>query len=335
MVPTAPLRVSVAIVTYRRAAFVEESLAHLHRLHTAPDQIVVVDASPDSATREIVAGYPHVVYLRNEAGGGTTAESRQIALGAMTSDIVAFLDDDAYVAEDWLDRLVEAYHDPTVDGVGGRVDNGIPGEDTQGLGHIGKLLPDGTLTGNFAANPGRRIDVHHMLGANHSYRRASLLAIGGFRGNYPGTCLREETDPCLRLFARGGRMIFDPSILVRHVAAPYGNGGKRFDRRYLYYARRNHVMLLARVFGWRSPYIPRYYVAALRDQKQFWVTPAKVLVLGIDSDGNRVPLRRRLKAPITVTRSFIELAGLVAGISAGVNGRRKDRRNGVGTPQLN
>lgn len=260
------------------------------------------------------------------------SESRQIGLAAATGDIVAYIDDDAYVAPDWLERLVGAYSDPTVAGVGGRADNGIPGESETGIGSIGRLLPNGDITGFFAADPGRRIEVDHFLGANQSYRRSVLQSIGGIRGNYPGTCLREESDTCLRLRAAGHRLIFDPSVLVRHVAAPYQIGGKRFDRRYLYYSRRNHVMLLARVFGWRTPYLPRYFWTAIRQQRDYVSQVARFMLRGVGEDGERVSAARRVTAPIILTRSAVELAGLVAGLWAGWDGRRRDRREGVGTP---
>jgi GT2 family glycosyltransferase len=330
---SAATTVSVIIITYARPGYVSDCLLHLRSLDTAPHQIIVVDGSPDARTRELIsADHPDVVYLRNELGKGTMSESRQIGLAAATGDVVSYIDDDAYVAADWLDRMVEAYADPTIAGVGGRADNGIDGESRVGLGSIGRLLPNGDITGFFAADPGRRIDVDHFLGANQSYRRATLLAIGGIRGNYPGTCLREESDTCLRLRQAGYRLTFDPKVLVRHVAAPYQIGGQRFDRRYLYYSRRNHVMLLARVFGWRSRYIPRYFRTALLQQRHYFAQVVRFMFSGVDSEGAPAPLSRRISAPVILTRSAVEVAGLCAGIWAGWDGRRRDRMAGLSTP---
>ena len=324
--------VTVAIITYARPQYIRKCLEHLGMLRTAPHQVIVIDASPDARTRELLAqDFPHVLYLRNDLGRGTMSESRQIGLASATGDIVSFIDDDAFVDEGWLDRLVDAFSDDTVAGVGGRADNGRPGEDREGIGSIGRLLPNGDLTGFFAADPGKRIDVDHFLGANQSYRRSTLLAIGGIRGNYPGTCLREESDTCLRLKDAGHRLIYAPDVLVRHVAAPYQIGGKRFDRRYLYYSRRNHVMLLARVYGWRTPYLPRYYRTALRQQRQYFSQVARFIFRGVGDEGERVSLGRRITAPIVLTRSAVEVAGLAAGLWAAWDGRLRDRRAGVGT----
>ncbi|WP_127818005.1 glycosyltransferase family 2 protein [Microbacterium sp. CPCC 204701] len=327
------LTVSVIVITYARPQYVAECLRHLGDMAEKAHEIIVVDGSPDDRTRDLVAaGHSDVVYIRHALGKGTMPESRQLGLATATGDIVAFIDDDAYVDREWLGNLRRAYADESVAAVGGRADNGIPGEEWIGLGSIGRLLPNGDLTGYFAAHSGRAVVVDHFLGANQTYRRDILLSIGGIRGNYPGTCLREESDTCLRLTAAGHRLIYDPRVLVRHVAAPYQIGGQRFDRRYLYYSRRNHVMLLARVFGWRSPYIPRYYVTALRQQGHYFTLVGRLIIKGRGADGAKASAGRRLTSPIILTRSLVEVAGLVAGVWAGVEGRRRDRRAGVATP---
>ena len=157
--------VTVAIITYARPQYIQQCLDHLGRLRTSPHQVIVVDASPDTRTRELIArDFPHVLYLRNDLGRGTMSESRQIGLAQATGDIVSFIDDDAFVDTEWLDRLIDAFQDDSVAGVGGRADNGRPGEDLEGIGSIGRLLPNGDLTGFFAADPGKRIEVDHFLG---------------------------------------------------------------------------------------------------------------------------------------------------------------------------
>ena len=124
-------------------------------------------------------------------------------------------------------------------------------------------LPDGTLTGNFAADTGRDIEVDHVLGANMSVRRSALEQIGGIVDLFPGTCLREESDIMLRLGRAGHRIVYTPTALVEHVAAPYTRG-VRFDVRYTYYSHRNHVVLLSHTFGMSDPILRRYYRTALR-----------------------------------------------------------------------
>ncbi len=236
---------SVVIPTYNRRDHLRTCLTHLAAQTRHPVEVVVVDASPEDGTRTLVADeFPWVTYLRNDRGAGSTATSRAIGVRASTGEVLAFLDDDAYAEPDWLEELLAPYADASVGGVGGRALNGQPGEEEEGRGQIGMFLPNGTLTGNFAADPGRVIEVDHMLGANMSLRRSALEGVGGIRDTYPGTCLREETDPALRLKRAGWLLLYTPAAVVRHVAGPYAKG-RRFDLRYVYYGQRNHVVLLA------------------------------------------------------------------------------------------
>jgi len=324
---------SVVVITYARPQYVAECLRRLGQLTRAPHEVIVVDASPDPRTRDLVRdGFPDVVYLRNDLGPGTMPESRQIGLQHASGDVVAFIDDDAYVDPSWLDELLAPYDDPRVAAVGGRAVNGIPGEESTGLDLVGRFLPDGRLTGYFGADPGRVVAVDHLLGANMTFRRSTLLDLGGIRGNYPGTCLCEESDISLRVRATGARLVFAPRAVVRHVAAPYQTGGQRFDRRYLYYARRNHVVLLARVFGLASPYVRRYAWSTVREQRAYVRTTYRLLLGRPDEGGQHPTTRRRLTSPVVLTRAVVELSGLVAGLPAAVVARRRDRDAGVGTP---
>ncbi|HPV79487.1 MAG TPA: glycosyltransferase family 2 protein, partial [Dermatophilaceae bacterium] len=241
MLESQALTAAVVIITYRRPHFVRTCLEHLAALTRAPEETYVIDASPDGLTRDVVADFPTVRYLHSDAGPGTMATSRAMALAATTCDVLVFLDDDANADPDWLKQLLLPYADPTVAAVGGRARNGQPGEETEGLDQIGLLTADGKLLGFFAADPGHDVDVDHLLGANMSVRREVLLALGGIRDNYPGTCLREESDMFLRVRQAGHRIVYTPSAVVTHVAAPYVHG-RRFDLRYHYYGHRNHIV---------------------------------------------------------------------------------------------
>ncbi|MBD8078940.1 glycosyltransferase family 2 protein [Cellulosimicrobium arenosum] len=255
--------VSVVIPTYNRPEHLRTCLEHLAGQVPPADAIVVVDASTGSESRAVVEAAEGVHYLRNDLGAGHTAGSRQIGVAATTTDVIAFVDDDAYASPGWLAALLVPYGDPAVSAVGGRAANGEPGEELEGADQVGRFLPDGTLTGFFAADPGHDVDVDHLLGANMSVRRAALDEVGGIRDIYPGTCLREETDAVLRMRMRGDRVVYTPAAEVRHVAGPYAKG-RRFDLRYSYYAQRNHLVLLGATVGIRDTHFRRYLLVSLR-----------------------------------------------------------------------
>lgn len=248
---------SVIIVTLNRPDCVRRCLDCLFNQSPRPQQILVVDASPDARTQQVVDEFSDVVYLRNDNGYGRMTASRNIGLKVATGEIIAFLDDDAFAHPGWLENLRATYTDRTVGAVGGRALNNQPGEEVLGVNGIGRLKPNGLLTGYFAADPGKVIEVDHIIGCNMSYRSDVLAALGGLREDYTGTEVREETDICLRVKALGYKTLFNPLACVDHIGAPQAKG-QRFDARYAYYAQRNHLVLLIRNFGPGASIVWRY-----------------------------------------------------------------------------
>jgi GT2 family glycosyltransferase len=255
---------SVVVVTYERVDYLVRCLDHL-RAQTRPAlEVLVVDSSPGGATARMVrSDYPEVHYLACPAGYGAMATARNQGYLAASGDVIAFVDDDAFAEPDWLERLLPHYDDPGVGAVGGRQIRHQTGELTQGVDAIGHLDEDGFISGNFGADPGRVIEVDHLLGANMSFRRSVLDEIGGIRDGYAGTCVREETDLCLRVAHTGYRLLFVPDAVVEHVAAPYAKG-RRFDIRYHYWDQKNHLIVLMRNFGPGGTLVRRYLQASLR-----------------------------------------------------------------------
>jgi GT2 family glycosyltransferase len=307
----APPCVSVVIVSWCRPDHVRSCLEHLTRLASPPDEVVVVDASPDDRTTAVVKNFPGVLLVAFSGGARHMTTSRNLGLLHVSGDIVAFIDDDVNVRPGWLRGLVKTYADLTVGAVSGRTCNGVPGEESEGVNAIGRVLPEGELTGNFAADPGAVVDVDHGIGANMSFRREVLAQLGGFRDDFAGVGgLREDTDVFLRLRALGYRAVFSPEVVVDHVGAPHVRG-RRFDFRYMFWARRNHALLIARNFGLGSSQFRSWLLRELRRT-------------GAVSHPN--PLRR-------AARIAIGVSGIVTGLTVSVvkarwgpsNPARRDR----------
>ena len=315
------LSVSVVVVTLQRPEVLRICLQHLVSQTVPAWELVVVDASPDQETRHLIEKeFPSVRYLKNPLGPGTTGASRNLGLAAVTGDIIAFIDDDAFAYVDWIEQLLKPYMHQDVGGVGGRALNGQPGEDTLGVEEIGQFRADGTLTGNFAANPGHTVEVDHFLGANMSFRREVLLSLGGIRDGYPGTCLREETDLAVRVKRAGWQLIFTPFAVVEHVGAPYPKG-RRFDVRYTYYAERNHIVFLIRVVGFLSPELRCYLGIGLRSAKRE-LTRGLRAPLGIPGHGIKRPIRSLLGG---LARASAIVLGLIVGLQSGIRQTLSDR----------
>lgn len=255
------MTVTVIIVTLNRPTCVQRCLECLAEQTRRPEEVIVVDASQDDRTRRVVEGFSPVVYLRNDHGFGRMTASRNIGIAAAKGELIVFVDDDGFARPQWLEALEETYTDDSVGAVGGRVLNNQPDEAAIGVADIGKVQPNGVLTGFFAADPGRIIEVDHIMGCNMSYRRKVIEELDGFREDYPGISgVCEDTDMSLRVRQRGYRILFNPRACVDHLGAPQAVG-RRFDARYMFFAMQNHCFLLVRNYGW-TPLIWRFLWAS-------------------------------------------------------------------------
>ena len=209
--------------------------------------------------------------------------SRNEGLRRARGAIVSFLDDDVVITAGWQAAVLAAFDDDSVDAVAGRTRNGQAGEETYEP-PIGRLLPDGSLTEGFASLPAGPVRVDHGIGANMSFRRAVLARLGGFRDDYPGTAMREDTDVYLRIKRLGGRAVFSPDAVVDHLPAPHVKGA-RFDTRYKLYARRNHMVMLARYDGISSRMLRRWVGRELREVRDVPGVLRKVQRFGVTALG--------------------------------------------------
>ncbi len=250
---------TVAIVTWRRPDHVRRSLEHLAAQTRPPDQVIVVDASEDEATQEVVAAFPGVEYYRFPRGRSRTTRSRNEALRHANGDVIAWLDDDSYPVPTWLEELLRAFREhPEAVGLAGRTRNGIPGEEIADPDDVGRLRDDGVLSSYFAADLPGPIPIDHGPGGNMAFRRAALVELNGFREDIIGPSgICEETDMFLRLRLRGARFLYVPTAAVDHQSAPHAHG-RRFDWRQTHHGYRNHVLMLARNEGLSARRLWRY-----------------------------------------------------------------------------
>jgi hypothetical protein len=119
------LKISAAIVTANRPLQLERCLNSLRQQVRSLDELIVVDSGMEAPVRRLVekiqAPWP-VHYLSIDPAG--VARARNTAVKAARGEIVAFVDDDATVAPDWLERLERVFlRDPRVGLAAGAVLN--------------------------------------------------------------------------------------------------------------------------------------------------------------------------------------------------------------------
>lgn len=283
---------TIVICTRNRAADLVHCLTSLQTLPDDGQQILVVDNAPsDTSTRDVVAQFPAVRYVREDRAGLAAARNR--ALREARSEIVAFTDDDAVVEPDWLRCLLRNFADPLVLGVAGLT---MPLElETPAQEWFERFVP-------FGRGFERRVfdfTNHDPLqpnpvgsGVSLAFRRSVLQAIGPFDEAFgPGTPSKSGADSELlsRILQAGYRLVYDPAALNWHRHRrewpgllnrmhDYGTGrGSRWTRELLVNHEFGVVLLASR---WLVRRLLRYLVEALRAPG----TPLPALI-GVDLRG--------------------------------------------------
>jgi GT2 family glycosyltransferase len=254
------MRHSVVIITLNRPDCVQECLDNLAAQSRIPEQVIVVDSSPDNRTTfvcdKFLSVFGHFLYLRNETGIGRMTTSRNIALPHCKGQVISFIDDDAFAYPQWAEAVLSTLEDVGVDAVAGHVVGDMSDPDLP----IGVIDVNGNVIGNFGKLIDGPIEVEHAMGCNMSFRASVLTELAGFRTDYPGISgIREDTDVFLRLKALGRKIVFQPNASVRHIGAPQMKG-RRFDLTYTYSAARNHTVLLIRNRKYLRSKVGRHFV---------------------------------------------------------------------------
>jgi GT2 family glycosyltransferase len=218
------LSTSVVICAYteRRWDELQAAVRSMQTQTMPPDElIVVIDHNPTlfEMARNTLSGVQLNLQIIENVQKQGLSGARNSGVAAATKDIVAFMDEDATAAEDWLEQLIQHLaSDEVVMGVGGTI---------QPMWQEGKpaWFPEefNWVVGcTYTGMPETTTPVRNLIGCNMSFRRHLLLTAGGFRdgmgriGTLPVGC--EETELCIRALQRwpDQKLLYVPQARVLH-----------------------------------------------------------------------------------------------------------------------
>ena len=219
------------IPTYRRETRLCQTLADVLALAGPDAEVIVVDQSErhTADTEAYLASVSdRVVHLRHAPPSVVAAANRGVA--AAHGELVLFLDDDLRLHDRALiAEHLDNYGDATIGGVAGRVldaERPLEGDfDPRSADPVWGFFHSGWTHGT-------RCEVTSAPGANVSFRRSVLQAVGGVDERFAGNAFRWENDLCLRVRAAGYRVIYDPRPTVHHFyGTPGGNENRHLHGR--------------------------------------------------------------------------------------------------------
>ncbi|MFX0203449.1 MAG: glycosyltransferase [Candidatus Hodarchaeota archaeon] len=201
--------VSVIVPSYNSAQYIRQCLQSLRTQRTElPFEIILVDSSDDGTDLIVAREFPEVRMFHYQERH-YVGSARNIGVEQATGEIVLFLDTDCIAPPTWVDQMYRAFQSAQADGVGGSIENGTPSSITGTVGfylEFFRFLPYDNIpyTSLF------------LLGANCGFRKEVFENIR-YYDLYDKTKIGEDFYFSWRLSQQGKKLVFAPSISVRHL----------------------------------------------------------------------------------------------------------------------
>jgi len=188
-----------------------------------PDiEIIVAISTSKELYEKIVKAYNiqgKVKVIFSEQGLGAAA-ARNVGIKNASGDILAFIDDDAIADDRWVEELVNAYKEPGVKAVGGKIlPLWLPCKPEYFPEELYWLV--GVTHNSFS--PDRIAEVRSAFGANMRFRREVFDQVGLFNESFGFVRQRasyiqaEEVELSLRMTGKFGvGVIYNPAAIVHH-----------------------------------------------------------------------------------------------------------------------
>ncbi len=197
-------RISVIIPSFNSSTTIQHCLKAVLSQNVGEEfEVVVVDSSSDGTEKVIQESFPEVklFHLKEKAIPG---EARNIGAKQAKGDILAFTDSDCIPDESWLRGVVENFESGTQI-VGGGVENGRPESLISRAEYYIEFR-------EFSSNSPKR-EIRFLPSCNFSIQRAIFEQIGGF----PDVRASEDALLAHQLTEKGFKIVFDPSVKVKHL----------------------------------------------------------------------------------------------------------------------
>jgi glycosyltransferase involved in cell wall biosynthesis len=217
---------SVVICSYNREQYLLTCLEHLADQAADPELfelVIVNNNSPDNThilCENFITNHPHlsVNYCIEKQQGHTYARNRGIE--ESQSDLIAFLDDDAFVDRGYVMAVIKAFEKQSTMAIGGKIDPIY--ED----GEAPKWMSRYLLPLVSALDLGDKQSVFkgtkHPIGANMAFRSSVFETLGQFdvllgRRGSDGLEGGDEKELFSRMKMNKLEIIYEPTVYAKHI----------------------------------------------------------------------------------------------------------------------
>ena len=198
---TSPPKVSIIVATLNNERTIDECLKAIFELNYPKDflEVIVVDGCSKDATVKIAQNYPvKVVSVPLNAPAAYNH-----AMKMVRNDVLGFIDSDAKVEKEWLNKLVTHLDEPQVAGVSGGIETwNTENAWARSIGYDLKNRYDRL-----------KKYVVRVATMNLLLKKSVIEEVGGFDENLPS---QYDTDLGFRITSRGYKILFEPSAKCYH-----------------------------------------------------------------------------------------------------------------------
>ncbi|SDV49127.1 glycosyltransferase family 2 protein [Chitinasiproducens palmae] len=214
--PLRAARISVVVLTYNRLHEVQQTVARLKALHPAVPLIVVDNGSSDGTAKQLQRLHPDITVVALPENLG--AAGRNAGVARVTTDYVAFCDDDTWWAAGSLEtaaNLLDAHREIAVLSSAIAVGASEAEDETCRLMSASPLAAEGM--------PGPLL-IGYMAGAS-VFRVCAFREVGGYTDRlFIGG---EEELVALDLLEAGWSIVYAPMLLVHHHPSAWRDAPRR------------------------------------------------------------------------------------------------------------
>ena len=236
-----PLSISIIINTLNRGHLIGKTIDSFRWLKYNGDfEVVIVNGPSTDNTDEVLAFWGDKIRT-GRCDVANLSVSRNIGICIANGDLVAFIDDDAIPEPEWLTQLSAAYDSDEIGATGGFV------YDQSGYNYqyqystanrLGNTNWELTKSSEHLCFPGS-FEFPYLQGTNASFRRSTLLEVGGFDEEIEYSL--DETELCCRIVDAGYVVRQLNNAFVHHKLAPSHLRDEKKITRFRYPALKNKI----------------------------------------------------------------------------------------------
>lgn len=201
----ATLPMSVVIPTIGRVDLLRSCLASLASCSPPAAEVVVVDQSGDAEVRDLVEGFADRGARWVPCPGRGIARGTNLGVRSAGHEVVAVTHDDCTVEADWLDVAWKHMQQAPEAIFTGRV---MPAGDPD----VVPSTRTHEVREEWAGVPAWGV----LFPANMVFSRVAMQAFGGFDERPSLAVAAEDNDFCYRWLKVGGRIVYEPAMVVWH-----------------------------------------------------------------------------------------------------------------------